>query len=234
MKKHLYLVMALSILTTSAVVFSGCSSNKAVGAAQGQVPTVKVITSLQLTAQGFSGKVAVNETVQIHSKLQGRIASINVEEGTKVKKGDVLVQLETGSIQEQVNQAQAGLDAAEAKLADAQSGARQEDIRAVQSGVAQAKAAVDQTAAILDLALRANNEARNNYDNGEISQDDLDKADSSYKAAKAGHDQAVAGLAGAGAKLDGIQAVKSWGEQFTGGPKSDQDQFTRYDYCLSY
>jgi HlyD family secretion protein len=203
MKKHLYLVMALSILTASA---SGCSSNKVDGAAQAQIPAVKVLTSVQLTAQGFSGKVAVNETVQIQSKLQGRIASIFVEEGSKVKKGDVLVQLETGSMQEQVNQAQAGLDAAEARLADAQAGARQQDIRAIQSGVAQAKAAVDQTAANLDLALRAYNEARNNYDNGEMSQDALDKADSSYKAAKAGHDQAVAGLAGAEAKLDGIQA----------------------------
>jgi HlyD family secretion protein len=206
MKKRLKLVMALSLLTASAVVFSGCSSGKVVEAGAAQIPTVKVISSQGLTSQGISGKVAVNETVQIYSKLQGRIATINVEEGTKVKKGDVLAQLETGSIEEQVNQAQAGLEAAQAKLADTVAGARQEDVRAAQSGVDQAKAAVDQTSATLDLALKAYNVAQNNYDNGDITKDELDKATSSYKAAKAGHDQAAAAVATAQAKLDGIRA----------------------------
>jgi HlyD family secretion protein len=206
MKKRLKLVLALSLLTASAATLSSCSSNKPADAAQAQIPTVKVISSQGLTVQGISGKVAANETVQIYTKLQGRIVSINVAEGSKVKKGDVLVQLETSSIEEQVNQAQAGLNAAQAKLADTLAGARQEDIRAAQSGVDAAKATIDQTDAALDLVMKAYNVAKNNYDNGDISKDDLDKATTTYKSAKAARDQALASTASAQAKLDSLKA----------------------------
>lgn len=204
--RTIHMIMTLSILAVSAAGVAGCGAAKPTGAAgQAQIPVVKTIT-LSTAASGFTGKVAVNETVDIYAKQPGRIASIPVEEGAKVKKGDVLVQLETNDLEVQVSKAQAGLNAAQAKLADALAGARQEDIRAAQSGLQAAQSAADQAKANLDLIEISYNQAKNHYDQGDITKDELTKATANYKTAKSAYDAAVANAASAQAKLDLLKA----------------------------
>lgn len=194
-------VLALSLAAASTAVLAGCGEAQVTGALQAQIPHVKTIT-LSAVTNGLNGKVSVNETVEIYSKLPGRIASISVEEGTQVKKGDVLAQLEANELEVQVNKAQAGLDAAQAKLADALAGSRKEDIRAAQGNLQAAQAAVEQAKANLDQVEISYNQAKNYYDLGQISKDELTKATTSYKSAKATYDSAAANAASAQATLD--------------------------------
>ncbi|MGO4274835.1 biotin/lipoyl-binding protein, partial [Paenibacillus sp. TAF58] len=94
MKKQLNVVLSLSVLAGSLMLVSGCSSSPT-SAAQSTTPSVKVITIGSSNASGASGKLAADQTVQVVSKIGGKITSVAVDEGAKVKKGDLLVQLDT-------------------------------------------------------------------------------------------------------------------------------------------
>lgn len=63
-----------------------------------------------------SGSIEPINIVEVKSKSSGQIVRMPVETGTEVKAGDLLVQLETRDVQNQYDQAQADLNAAEAKL----------------------------------------------------------------------------------------------------------------------
>jgi HlyD family secretion protein len=59
--------------------------------------------------------------IEVKSKASGVITKMNVETGTHVNQGDVIVQIDTRDVQNKFNQAQAQLDAAQAKLTVADS-----------------------------------------------------------------------------------------------------------------
>jgi RND family efflux transporter MFP subunit len=213
MKKHLNVIIALSLLSASAVALSGCSAAPAAQAAAAAVPAVKVITLGSTSAEGASGKIAPSQTTRIYAKNPGRVAAVNVQEGSKVKKGDVLIQLETDDLTQQVNIQQAALDQAQAALNDAVNGARPQDLQAAEAGVAQAKASLDNANAAadgakasLDLVSKTYNQVKNRYDEGSAAKSDLDNATMNYDKTKSGYDQAVAGQATAKAALSGAQA----------------------------
>ncbi|MGG1599930.1 efflux RND transporter periplasmic adaptor subunit [Paenibacillus naphthalenovorans] len=205
MNKRFRTITILSVLAASTMVFTGCGTDLPANASEQQIPSVKTIT-LSSVERGLIGKVVVNETVEIYSKQPGRIASILVEEGAKVKKGDLLVQLETSELEVQVRKAQAGLDAAQAQLANTLEGARQEDIRAVQGALDAALSLVDQSKAAFDQIQITYNQARNHYDMGNITKDELELATTNYKTAKSAYDAAVANARSAQAKLDLLKA----------------------------
>jgi HlyD family secretion protein len=216
MRKHLKLIVALSLLAVPAVSLSGCGSAPAMQASAAAAPSVKVITLGGTGAPGASGKIAPSQTIRIYAKNPGRVAAVNVEEGSKVKKGDVLIKLETDDLEQQVNSAQAALDQAQAALKDAQNGTRPQDLQAAEAGVAQAKAGLDNANAAVeaaksafDLAAKTYNQVKNHYDEGTAGKSELDNASANYDKAKAGYEQAVAGqntakaaLAAAEAKLE--------------------------------
>ena len=63
-----------------------------------------------------SGAVEPINVVDVRSKSSGQISEMTVETGSQVKKGDLLVQLDTRDVKNQYEQAKADLDAAKAKL----------------------------------------------------------------------------------------------------------------------
>ncbi|MBP1965407.1 efflux RND transporter periplasmic adaptor subunit [Paenibacillus aceris] len=212
MKKHLNVVLTLSVLAGSMILASGCTSSPT-SAAQSTVPSVKVITINSSNAVGASGKLATDQTVQVVSKIGGKIASVSVEEGAKVKKGDLLVQLDTEDLLQQLDQAQAGLTASQAKLADTEAGARSQDVQAATSAVEQAKAAVNQAKAgvsqaqaAFDLVTKNYNHAKNFYDQGDVSSDELDKVTLDYEKAKSANDSAISQQQAANAQLSAAEA----------------------------
>ncbi|MFC5446962.1 efflux RND transporter periplasmic adaptor subunit [Paenibacillus aestuarii] len=214
MKKHLNVMLSISVLAGSMIMMSGCGAPS--NAASTQLPSVKVITLGSTNAAGASGKLAADQTVQVVSKISGKVASVLVEEGAKVKKGDVLVQIDTEDLTEQLNQAQAGLAASQAKLADTEAGTRSQDLQAASASAGQAKAGVNQAAAgvaqaqaSLDLVTKNYNHAKNAYDQGDINQDDLDKATADYDKAKAAYDAAVSQQQSASAALSAAEAKLS-------------------------
>lgn len=95
------------------------------------------------TALGGSGIVEADE-IAISSVVSGRIATAPAEEGSKVTSGTVLFTLDTAILDLQVEQAQAGVKAAEAALAKvtADKGS-QAELDQANARVTQAKAALE-------------------------------------------------------------------------------------------
>lgn len=95
-------------------------------------------------AEGIGGSGFIEAVqVDIASELGGQIAAIPVDEGDEVQAGDVLVELDRDTLEVQIRQAEAALEAAQAQLARVKAGARPEEIRQAEAAVAQAVAARD-------------------------------------------------------------------------------------------
>jgi len=89
-----------------------------------------------------SGFIEADE-IRVGSRVGGRVSQVRVEEGQRVKAGEVLVELEPFDLQQLAEEARATLAAREAQYQRMKSGLRDEE-------VAQAKARYDQLKATLD------------------------------------------------------------------------------------
>jgi multidrug resistance efflux pump len=92
----------------------------------------------------ISGFIEADE-IRLGSRVGGRVAKVHVEEGRRVHKGDVLIELEPFDLQAQEQEAEAHLAAQQADYDRMLAGYRPEE-------VAQAKARVDRLSARLELA----------------------------------------------------------------------------------
>ena len=90
-----------------------------------------------LTASGY---VVAHHKIAVGAKVMGRVAWIGVEKGDNVQEGQVLVRLEDGEFRAQVNQAQANLAAAQARLDRLKTGSRPEEKLKDKAAVLQAEA----------------------------------------------------------------------------------------------
>jgi multidrug resistance efflux pump len=89
-----------------------------------------------ITASGF----IEGEEVVVAAETSGRIAEVVVDRGDRVAAGDVLVRLDDATLQSNLLEAEAGLAAARAHLAQVEAGARVEEIAAAEAALAQAEA----------------------------------------------------------------------------------------------
>ena len=78
--------------------------------------------------------------VDVASKVSGQILNLAVDEGAKVRSGDLLATVDHATADIQLRQAQAGVDLAQAQLVLLRNGARQEDIQQAESALTQAEA----------------------------------------------------------------------------------------------
>lgn len=126
----------------------------------------------------LQGEVEV-KTVDLASKLTGRINKINIKKGDRVKKGDVLIELDTPEINAKAQQADATLALAIAQQEKAYNGARSEQI-------AMAKAS-------LDLAQKTYERLNRLHNEGVVPTQKLDEVHSKYTAAKENYEMLVRG-----------------------------------------
>ncbi|TBL79998.1 efflux RND transporter periplasmic adaptor subunit [Paenibacillus thalictri] len=211
-KKSKLWIPAVLMLSLTSIV-SGCASGTSNATGAADVP-VKVIKLGQIADSGLSGKINPDQEVKITSKISGKVAGIQVDEGAKVKKGDVLLTLETDDLIQQAKQAESALTSAKAKLADTQAGARPQELQAAESAVnaaqgayEQAGASVEQANAAFNLATSTYNRLRNNYDsNASVSKEDLDRGTLDYEKARTAVGQAEAAQKAAAAQ---VEAAKS-------------------------
>jgi HlyD family secretion protein len=110
------LLIIIAILLVFAV--SGCagqSANKKV------TVTTAVASSQELeTKLEFSGVLLPNQTVDISSKIAGQVIALGSKVGSPVKAGEVLMKLDTDSLNGQLMQAEAGLQSAQAAAQSAE------------------------------------------------------------------------------------------------------------------
>lgn len=88
-----------------------------------------------------AGSLKPADEINVVPKVQGRTVRVRVDVGDRVNAGAVLAELDKVDLQAQVKQAQAGLVAARARLAQVKAGARTEEVQQAEAALAQAKAA---------------------------------------------------------------------------------------------
>ncbi len=103
-----------------------------------RVPTELVQTVDIPNVDSEPGSVVSDDRIDLSSRVVGFIRNLDVREGQKVKKGDVLVQIDPSDVNAAIRQAQSGVVAAKSDLADAE-----RDLIAFTTGATQGWASTD-------------------------------------------------------------------------------------------
>jgi multidrug efflux pump subunit AcrA (membrane-fusion protein) len=112
------------------------------------------VTSVQAApadAPAASGFIEAEE-VLVSTEVPGRVQTLYAEEGDSVSAGQVLAQLETPSLDAQIQQAEAALQGAQAKLAVVKAGARSQEIEVAEAAVALAEEGVTSAEKAVEMA----------------------------------------------------------------------------------
>jgi HlyD family secretion protein len=92
------------------------------------------------TVLAATGYIVAHHTINVNSKVTGRLAWIGVEKGDKVKEGQVLVRLEDDEFRATYEQSKGAVDNARAYLEELQHGSRPEEIQQAQHNLDEARA----------------------------------------------------------------------------------------------
>lgn len=211
-------IILLSLLVITANVFTGCTS-------------VSTLTGDKLVKQSTSNLIIQSNVdmadINVNSQIPGKVKEVKVKEGDNVKKGDVLLivdsetlaaqqsqvkaQIETANAQ--LNAAKAARDAASAKLELAENGARPEEI--------------DQAKAGYDLAKMTFDRLKVLYEEGSIPKSDLDNAETQMQVAKDKYD-----IAQSGARDEDIKAAKAQVDQANASVEAVEGQIKQAQAAL--
>jgi len=102
------------------------------------------------TVLSATGYIVAHHTINVNSKVTGRLAWIGVEKGDKVKEGQVLVRLEDDEFRANYEQAKGALENAKAYLSELQNGSRPEEVQAAQHNLDEARATLVNDKLVLD------------------------------------------------------------------------------------
>lgn len=170
----------LGLVVTASLLVSGCARKGAPGP---EPPDVYAATPLQRDVSVHSEWIGTTVgfiDAEIHSQVTGYLLSQNYKEGSLVKKGDLLFQVDPRPFQALVDQAKARVDAAQTQLTEAN------------AEVDQAKAEIDRAEASLGKTELDVKRYSPLVSDGTVSQQELDDAVQSNLANKA----SVAGAEG--------------------------------------
>lgn len=92
------------------------------------------------TVLSATGYIVAHHTINLNSKVTGRLEWIGVEKGDKVKKGQVLVRLENEEFRASYEQAKGAYESAKAYLEELQHGSRPQEIQQAQHNLDEARA----------------------------------------------------------------------------------------------
>jgi HlyD family secretion protein len=124
----------------------------------GDTPEVEVVRASAETSSNdpgatvlsATGYVVAHHTINVNSKVTGRLAWIGVEKGDKVKEGQVLVRLENDEFRASYEQAKGAVENARAYLEELQHGSRPEEIQQAQHNLDEARATLANDKLTLD------------------------------------------------------------------------------------
>jgi HlyD family secretion protein len=114
----------------------------------GAAPEVSVVRVSAASADSLANEIALDAAgyivahhkIEVASKVVGRVASISVEKGDKVERGQALVRLEDDEFRARVRQAEGNLAALRARLAEFEAGSRPEEIERARANLEEARA----------------------------------------------------------------------------------------------
>ena len=99
-----------------------------------------------------SGRVLPQREARLALGIAGQVKEVYVEVGDEMQAGDVLIQLDAGSLERAVRSAKQSLTIQEASLAELRQGASDEEITAAEASETQAEAGVLQAEASVSQA----------------------------------------------------------------------------------
>lgn len=118
----LVLIIALSSTLLSAVLGDRAeSSGEPAAAPLPEVTVAEVLIREVHDWTEFTGRLASVENVEVRPRVSGYIESAHVNEGARIRKGDLLFQIDARPFRAEVNRLEAELDRAHAQLGLAQS-----------------------------------------------------------------------------------------------------------------
>lgn len=177
-----------------ATAFSACKSDSPNAAASGRGPggptgepkAVQLVTATEQLAGSKvvgNGTLAADDQATLAFKVPGRIASISIDLGTVVGRGQVVAKLDTSDYELRVRQAEAALQQARARLGlDPKGG---DDVDPESTGaVRQARAVLDEARANLDRGKQL-------FGSGVISRAQLDAYESAFRVAEGRYQDAI-------------------------------------------
>jgi HlyD family secretion protein len=154
MNKRLVAVMLLGVLMM--VSLAGCGQILPMQAkATTDLETATVTRGLIVATVNAAGNLEPESQVALSFKGAGRVQEVLVDGGDEVTDGQVLARLETGELELQVAQAEAGLAAAQAQLAKLKAMPDEDEVAAMEAALEAAKASL-QTAEGAVASARAN------------------------------------------------------------------------------
>jgi HlyD family secretion protein len=165
-----------------------------------RIRIVPVIAAVALAAwlllrdgSGPAGRIVASGTVEatdadLGFQVAGRVADVRVGEGSEVRRGDELARLDTRELEAALEGARAQLDAAEARLAELEGGARPQEVLT-------AEAAVHAAATQAEAARSERERTGTLFAGGAVSRQTLDRAEAALQVAVAGLQQAEEQLA---------------------------------------
>ncbi len=127
----------LGLMLIAPLIVSGCAtpSGGVPASPPVAVKTAPVSTTTIAGTVVYSGNAEAGTKINLLPKTTGQITTLNVQVGSAVKTGDVIAELDHAAQDAQVDQAQAGVAAAQAKLATIQAGPRPETVAQAQANL---------------------------------------------------------------------------------------------------
>ncbi len=176
--KQFKVITIVLILLSLTLLIAGCGAKTDPKANASETPSVpvkvhKVATGKISNRIAISGKISPVEEIAIIPKIPGRVAAVPFDIGQQVKKGEVVLRLESTDIAAQVAQAEAGLALAQASYAKQKAGTRPEQVEMTRAQVAQAQANFSNAEVNYTRM-------KNLFTEGAIAQKDLDGAKLQY------------------------------------------------------
>jgi len=137
-----YIIVGVAVVVVLGVI------TLAYRAFSSDVPEVEVVRAAAETSPNSAGDtvlsatgyIVAHHTINVNSKVTGRLEWIGVEKGDKVKEGQVLVRLEDQEFRASYEQARGALENARAYLDELQHGSRPEEVQQAQHNLDEARA----------------------------------------------------------------------------------------------
>ncbi len=200
--RNTLLLMAVSVAV--AVALAGCSATTGAVASAQKVVVQEAGQSDLKKARMAVGRVMGDTESAVMSKIAGRAVKVLADIGQEVKAGEPLVILDDKDYTVALNQAEATLRGAQARLADAQNGTRAQQFAQIAEKLQSAKAALDNAKSNLDRVQAL-------FDQGAVPQSQLDAAKLAHTQAQSAYQQVLQeqSLAKEGATKETLESLRA-------------------------
>jgi RND family efflux transporter MFP subunit len=123
MTRSFKLAVVLCLVIVVALLIVGCGRDAHAPAAQAEPPVVTIVRPVEREITDyaeFTGRVEAVDSVQVRARVNGHLVKVLFKEGTEVRKGDVLFEIDPRPYQARLSKDIARLHQAEAEVRRAQ------------------------------------------------------------------------------------------------------------------